>query len=435
LLENRQPSKWDSGLDGHGLLVVHVDFDKMSWQSNKVNSTADHPRVTIVPADGVLSSNQYSISGDPYPGVSQNTALNYVSSPAAKVYNKNVDGSYYLGKGFDSLTETADGLISFVACRPQLTTPYLNEPTILSDNSFSISWDKIENAVSYTVEVKEVPAAVHDYESNLIIHEDFNKCISKSLGFTDISTKLGDYLAVSGWNGSKLYCSPKGLRLGTSSATGYLFTPEFTAPLSAQVTCIIKYNLVDSKATTGFVRLYSSKGGNKDRDFELSEDGYLVYTFSNVYEDYRVGIVPDSRLNIEEFYVLEGEWSSEEIAGSSASSAKLFAPRKIENKEIVLYDNIFRLDDANPTSTYYVKVRANDEVTYSFWSNEVEVKLGATSISSNNNEYVPVSVSYYDVLGRAISASKSGDIFIERSTYSDGSVKAIDITELIVAAL
>lgn len=58
VLESVQKEEWGKGLFGHGLMVTHVNFDASSFnmRGNSVNSIAQHPRMSIVPADGELLS-------------------------------------------------------------------------------------------------------------------------------------------------------------------------------------------------------------------------------------------------------------------------------------------------------------------------------------------------------------------------------------------
>lgn len=67
ILENRQNIGNDKYLGwdiydpqtlkfNHGLVITHVDFYQNAWNSNSVNSTYGKPRITIVPADGKLTS-------------------------------------------------------------------------------------------------------------------------------------------------------------------------------------------------------------------------------------------------------------------------------------------------------------------------------------------------------------------------------------------
>jgi len=113
LFENRQQESWDSYLDGHGMLILHVDYDSQAWLENTVNTVRSHQRMTIVPADGYLSKYKFSLQGDPWPGTSLSTEFSDTSYPAANFYNNNADGNKLLGHAISEISE-ADGLISFI---------------------------------------------------------------------------------------------------------------------------------------------------------------------------------------------------------------------------------------------------------------------------------------------------------------------------------
>ena len=120
MLENRQRRGFDSALPGTGLLVVHVDYDKTVWDKNEVNKSASRQRCTVIPADG---STDYLMDdgirldfdkmvGDPYP-CQKNDSLTNNSLPAAKVYNVNTDGTFFMNRGLHNIVETAEGVVSF----------------------------------------------------------------------------------------------------------------------------------------------------------------------------------------------------------------------------------------------------------------------------------------------------------------------------------
>lgn len=120
MLENRQLKSWDSSLYGHGMLVLHVDYDKSSWDDNSVNKTENRQRMTIVPADNSLNGKNSAdgkgasyLAGDPWPGTKRNTSLTNTTTPAAKLYNNNSNGVKYLNYPLNEITEQ-NGLISFV---------------------------------------------------------------------------------------------------------------------------------------------------------------------------------------------------------------------------------------------------------------------------------------------------------------------------------
>lgn len=169
LLENRQPISYDKGLYGHGLLVLHVDYDKGIWNSNSVNTVAGHERMTIIAADNEYGSYyQASIAGDPFPGHTGNTALTNYTTPAATLYHANTNGQKLMSKPIDNITEnTITHTVSFVACRPELATPEAGEATELPDgNSFTVTWPAVSGAIGYELKLNIMGLATYSCTSD-----------------------------------------------------------------------------------------------------------------------------------------------------------------------------------------------------------------------------------------------------------------------------
>ena len=120
MLENRQTSgKWDAYVPNSGMLITHVDYNRTAWTYNVVNSTGGqqmygiypaHERCTPIQADANLLMN--TPSGDVWPRGGL-TGLTNTSKPAAEVYNKNTDGSYYMNKSVTAIKKNSDGTMSF----------------------------------------------------------------------------------------------------------------------------------------------------------------------------------------------------------------------------------------------------------------------------------------------------------------------------------
>jgi len=87
IIENRQNELWDTYIGRgtertkmHGLLISHIDFTQGSWTGNRLNSTLNRQRYSIIPADGdiysymnVTNAAEYndfylSVIGDLFPG-------------------------------------------------------------------------------------------------------------------------------------------------------------------------------------------------------------------------------------------------------------------------------------------------------------------------------------------------------------------------------
>ena len=121
LLENRQKTGWDEKLPGAGLLILHIDYDQSVWISNQPNDDPEHQRMTWIPADNeyqyvMYNNNKYftesGAANDPFPYDSIN-AFSATTTPAARFYNMNSDGTYNLDASIENITQNADGTVSF----------------------------------------------------------------------------------------------------------------------------------------------------------------------------------------------------------------------------------------------------------------------------------------------------------------------------------
>ncbi len=81
MLENRQNTKWDASLPGHGLLVFRVDStNNYSWNwYNAVNDNPDHPLYELIRATGYRNNDT---GYDPFPGTGKVRELDNETSPA-----------------------------------------------------------------------------------------------------------------------------------------------------------------------------------------------------------------------------------------------------------------------------------------------------------------------------------------------------------------
>lgn len=127
IIENIQNIGHNVAQKGHGMLVMHVDYDPslFSMTVNKANNTKGHPRMTVVPADnllfaqynvgktidGVKINNAYfynELSGDPFPGSHNVKALNDTTNHVNfQVYN-----GERLDKAFCDIVERTDSVIT-----------------------------------------------------------------------------------------------------------------------------------------------------------------------------------------------------------------------------------------------------------------------------------------------------------------------------------
>lgn len=422
LLENRQLVGFDAGLYGHGLLILHVDYSESAWTSNTLNNVASHQRMTIIPADNEFNSYYASsLAGDPWPGTSGNTVLGNHTTPAATLYNANKDGQKLMSKQIDNIKEDVEAMtISFVACRPEMDIPNIEEATEHSEgNSVTISWPAVSGAASYEIELIAKDKAASTPEEALKREYDFADFESKTTGFTDVSGKLASY-GMDGWTGSKLYTTPNKLRIGTSTTTGTLKTPWWYTPASTNATLVMGVNVVKSGTTV--------KGNIYPSIADVNEEGYIrnsesmdavtfevtgnqkliVYLKDMRKAAYQFEIAPSTQIYMNYLAIYDGIWTAEQLGISETPSQ---APRRaITTSSYTSTTNSYTFTDLSDKKTYSYRLRAKgEEGDYSGWSQEKELEYGTTAIQGIFSESADdAPVRYFDMQGREVSGQTKG---------------------------
>ena len=252
MLQNVQKKGWDLYAESKGLMIMHVDYDKDIWQQDVVNNTTSRQRCTIFPADNSLSS--YSTYGDLFPYNSNNSFGN-TTSPAAKLYNANTDGTKLMNIEITGITQKSNGTIEF---------------NFVNNNEGSIG-----------------PQPQGD-----VFCETFNEC--KGTGGND--DRWSGTIASSGflpdnegWEVTQAYGGNKCARFGTGKKTGIATTPEFEVNGSVTMT----FKVAPWGTEGGAIQLTSSNSGItlSQEAFELENEtwnectvtltgnGYTTITF------------------------------------------------------------------------------------------------------------------------------------------------------------
>ena len=97
--------------------------------------------------------------------------------------------------------------------------------------------------------------------STTVINEPFTKATTGSVGSpdgTDVSASLDTYTTVTGWTGSKVYQAGGTVKLGSSSAIGYIVTPSLNL---TSATGSLKFDLQTYGSDTKTVLSYISTNG------------------------------------------------------------------------------------------------------------------------------------------------------------------------------
>ncbi len=222
ILQNIQRKGWNSYAPGHGMLVVHVDYDDEAWMYNTVNNVSSHLRMSPICADNKRGG--YDLTGDPYPGTSRNTQLTDNSQPAATLFNANTDGRKFMHKPITEIAESSDGRISFTFMGGEKVEVPTGIKATEVHGLITATWDEgADDIASYNIKYGIYDETGTSEES--IIDEDFRNCVRASDGNSDISLFLNQYLSASGFTGTKLYQGTKGLKMGSSKADGQLISP------------------------------------------------------------------------------------------------------------------------------------------------------------------------------------------------------------------
>lgn len=406
MLENRQLKGFDSALYGHGLLVLHVDYDIQAWQSNTVNVSAGHQRMTIIPADGEKVASQKSLKGDPFPGLLGVTALTDHSTPSAVLYNKNVSGEKLMSKPIEDIYEDENGLITFKALYPMLTAP---EPTatILDASSFKLTWPAVPYADKYELELTEYSGKKSPEEAR-IIEEDFEGAYKSTNGFSDIGSKLNNYLSTPGFSGTSLFQTPDKLRFGSSTTKGTLKSPTLGVLSTARFTLVLKVKpFTEGTKVSGMVNVVTQVSNAMNIPFEFTKEGYLLlYPTENIETLFYFNIKPDSRMYMSYLALYDGVFTAEELGLEAAARVDSHKPITYSTSEPE-----YTFQGLNPSSRYEIVMRSVNGTRYSPWSEPYTVSFAATGIT--DIEKKKDNAVLYDIQGRKVLYPIRGNVYIQ----------------------
>lgn len=383
ILENRQKTnKWDASLPASGMLITHVDYLKSAWESNTINNTYGHQRVSLVPADNQLLIYNYndvayvnSLYGDPYPGSTNNTSFTDTSTPAAKLYTGG-----YLGKPITSITHNA-GVINFKFMEGVVITPTPSTTTNVSANGFTANWEEVTGATSYSLQINEVQ------NGELLFEENFDKMSAGTISSphsTDIAIKgLDAYTILPGWTGSKIYQAGGVAKFGSnSSPSGKLITPAIDLSKTGNTVTIYYTAKGKSGITNGihFALTSDAEGSTsvKYKNMNLSKEmtRYCV-VLEDVTNASYLKIVTNEVAYLDDLKIYSGDMSLREPQQAKARAASF--PMLIENITTTSYE----VSDLAPETTYAYKVKAHTDNGESEWSSAVMVTtLVATGIDN-----------------------------------------------------
>ncbi len=372
ILENRKQEGWDKHLFGSGMLVIHVDYNKSAWDSNKINTTKDHPRYTLIPADnelavyGEVSNAEFvaSLQGDVWPGTSGNTELTNTSIPAAKVYTGG-----FMNKPITDIKYQND-VISFKFMSGVFNgVPELLSATGITSNSFVANWESVEDAVEYTVELyKQSILASGTGDKQVLLSEDFMNCTTANTALN--SDNIDSYMSSTGWLCTNVYSENGALRIGSAKNGGCILTPWFEAAGNVVTTLDASlYNSSNDKDVVVTVEYYDvNEEIIASEDFGVTAAGKKISSAADVDGEFYVAIYTynstgSNRANIDNLNVGLMTSLKRELVSTVTTAATSYEFKNLEEG-----------------STYLYRVKALDSEASSAFSDYMEVALLPTGI-------------------------------------------------------
>lgn len=297
LLENRQFTGWDASLPGEGLLILHVDYSASAWAGNTPNDTPSHQRMTWIPADNEYQyttyqgTKYYSFEGmanDPFPYGNVN-AFNKSTTPAAKFFNKNIDGTYYLDSSIEGITQNADGTVSFNfkaatnVAKPTFS-PAAGRYTEAQTVTISCATEGV--AIYYTTDGSTPTASSTRYTSPITIEETTTlKAIAVSADGEESPVATAKYIigAISDTKNFKRVTSTdelvSGMRYIIACGSKKVAAGEITTTSSASYLSPVDVSLSNDIITiTDDVTVFTLDGSGTKFSFLNEETGKYLYS-------------------------------------------------------------------------------------------------------------------------------------------------------------
>ena len=445
LLENRQNNnKWFSYVgtyeDCHGLLITHIDYSETAWKNNKVNSMPKHQRMTIIPADMSYGStytsedgsyynlNKNELQGDLFPGLSNIVELTNTSHYAAggKLFNLNTDGSFYMNKPLTNISET-NGLISFYFMGGiYVPAPEVLDATEITGTSFNANWNPVEGADSYTLELSVMKPQGNPMD-NILLSENlakFKTGRNTADGYADLSDNLNNYMQHNGWTGQKVFTSQHGVKIGTTSTTGYLLSPLLKVNNSDLTIRFTGKAITSAGANIQFVIMTSSGSTLDLQECKLYyQSKQFVVNFEDIdVSDIKIKITSSERIYLSDILFYDGFYVESDFSSYSGTS-------HLTGVQSTIFENIMsnKLLLSNLTEEIYrYRVKTNMSGTHSGWSSYKEVNIqNKTDIKDVNFDWKEAEFYLYNLDGKKVETSSQPGIYIIR--YKTGTSKKIII--------
>ena len=143
LLENRQPTRWDTSLAGHGLIIARMDStSRTPWVWNTINADSTHNYYELLRAGGQAQpelDEEEDRDSDPFPGSLNRTHISNDTKPHLRSWTGKRTPLF-----IDNITETADGIITFNVGKEKADTMTMTEDFELMPTTTDLMADSVQ---------------------------------------------------------------------------------------------------------------------------------------------------------------------------------------------------------------------------------------------------------------------------------------------------
>ncbi len=286
-----------------------------------------------------------------------------------------------------TLTLTSDGAtnvtreLSGSATWAPLATPVATNASGISQTGFQANWDAVAGATEYELSVYTKEGS----GESTVLSDNFNGFTAGTTGDgannTDVSASLDTYSETPGWTGSKVYQAGGTIKMGTSSALGYIVTPA-----------------INLSANSGdFTVEFESMAWSGDAtEFKIYLDDVLAYTVTGLNNtDYTLGSfsvdltggTSTSKLKFEGKQPSKGRFFLENLVIKQGGETKT----PISGNPFTVTDGTSKIITGLTSSTtyYYTVVAKNANVT-SEVSNEMSVITSFGTSTDNPSSFTSI---------------------------------------------
>ena len=249
----------------------------------------------------------------------------------------------------------------------------------MAETSFTGGWNAVENAETYTVELRE-KSAQGSADEALMLSEDLSTWGANLTadGTMDISGALDSKMQNVGWTGEKVFECPGCAKLGSSKKQGNLTSPLITDHSATSVTVRLTASAYGNDLAEATVSLLDSD------DSVISEqtvdvDGTVttvVLANANM-DDYKVKVQPKKRGYVFSIGIYDGDFSATDFQSMGVAEKAVMKASAQRFSDIKTTS--YKFEGLNAGATYQWRVCAVAGNVLSKWSDWQTVDLSTWS--------------------------------------------------------